>query len=137
MRSRGLSQGQLASELGVSGSTVARWIAGSVPRPRALMGLCELLEVRPEWILGEDGIETQQNACFREDPGSYQVAKIGPKPHEMPAMIFPTMSKEELLEAHVWFGKLLLTQETHAMRKALVSILDSIADAISNHNRTK
>lgn len=44
-RSKGLTQTELAERLGVAMYTVQRWEKGTMPRPRALKKLAEVLEI--------------------------------------------------------------------------------------------
>lgn len=59
MQDNGLSQSAVAKRLGLSSSTVSRWLEGSVPRARALRDLSALLDVCPSYLAG-DLQETQE-----------------------------------------------------------------------------
>ena len=50
MRNKGFSQDALAREIGVTHSAVSRWITGSMPHPKRLLSLANLLGVSVSFL---------------------------------------------------------------------------------------
>ncbi len=80
----GLSQAQLAADLGVDQSTVAKWETGpNSPRPRALSRLADRLGVTVAWLLeGEQGAAGQR-------PAGAELHRYGPfakGPRDLPVL---------------------------------------------------
>jgi transcriptional regulator with XRE-family HTH domain len=51
---QGLSMSKFASELGVSKTAVSDWIKGSMPRGQHLIGICQILQVAPDYLFNRD-----------------------------------------------------------------------------------
>lgn len=61
MDEAGESPSTLAAEIGVSHTSVARWLEGSEPRAAALKKLAAFFSVSPPWLLGLDKVGEKES----------------------------------------------------------------------------
>ena len=62
-----ISQADIAKSLGASKSVVHGWVNGyTVPKSRYLVGLCDLLNVTPHWLLHGDSLEPLKTPAYIE-----------------------------------------------------------------------
>lgn len=139
-RGRGAASA-LAKHLDVSSGYISALRRGDKANPsrEIISGIAEFFGVNELWLLSGEGSFSGEFSpgVLREEPSSPCQVRSRHAPNDIHRMTYDTMTPEELVEAHAWFARRLISEPDRTMRMAFVANLESIASSLANHNRSK
>lgn len=132
MEARGLFPARLGSLLGVSHTTVARWLAGAEPRQSHVEHLTHVLNVSAQWLLNGSG---EMQASFESDrvadtPISY--SDYNSKPAQIHRELDSPLPQEMILPMLLSTMERMKTCSDPVTRVALASNLRRMASELES-----